>query len=140
MTLNLRQGARTRLEGKTTRHGVGLLRRPQHGDEEGKSNLGSWALGMAPNDGIPVIPKWVIDVVEDEGCVREVAIGGDGGELEKFGAKGVRKLEETGGNEVGLDLFDVRERIAFLDCCVDEEGGGFGDHAAEFGAALLKVS
>lgn len=81
----------------------------------------------------------MVDVIEDDGCVREVSIGRDGGELEKFGANRERKLEETGGYEVGLDLFDVGERIAFLDCCVNDGGGGFGDHAVEFAAELLRV-
>ena len=58
----------------------------------------------------------MFDVIEDEGGVRKFAVGGDGGELQELRTvRGERVLEKAGGDEMRLNLFDVRERVAFLD-------------------------
>lgn len=45
--------------------------------------------------------------------VRKVAEGGDGAELEKLGARG-REVEMAIGDEVCLELLDLREGRTFL--------------------------
>lgn len=71
-------------------------------------------LGEASDDGVPVVGGGGGDAAEDSGGVGEASGGGGGGaEVEELGARGVES-EESGDNEVGLKLFDVRERSAFL--------------------------
>lgn len=66
------------------------------------------ALGMASDEGVPVVGDGDRNVREDGGGVGEAAGGGGGGaEIEELGAGGGVELENSGGYEVRLELFDV---------------------------------
>lgn len=70
------------------------------------------ALGKAANDGVPFILVWGSDVAEDMGGVGEVSGGRDGAEIQEFGAASV-EVKIAGDNEMGLELFELRETNAF---------------------------
>lgn len=72
------------------------------------------ALSEASNDGVPVPGGRVSELVEDGCGVREIGDRGKSTELEEFDGDGGIELESTIGDKVGLELFDVGERVAFL--------------------------
>lgn len=71
------------------------------------------ALGEASKNGVVVVCGGVLDLAENLSGEREVAGGRDGEEFNEFGAGRV-ELEFSGGYEMGLKLFHVNERVAFL--------------------------
>lgn len=67
---------------------------------------------MAADEGVPVVRQGEGEEAEDGGGVGEGS-GGGGAEVEELRA-GVVEAEEAGDEEVGVELPEVRERVAFL--------------------------
>ncbi|KAI3680253.1 hypothetical protein L2E82_50478 [Cichorium intybus] len=77
----------------------------------------SWlmALSKAADDGVPVISDWEGNVTEDVNGVEEAARGrGGGAKFKEFGTRERVEVENTGGDEVSLELFDMGEVGALL--------------------------
>lgn len=107
------QRSRAGLESERAGEGVGPwvgCARHVAVDNDGVCWLG--ALGVAADDGVPIVSSGGGDLQKDVGGVGEAAGGGGGAEIEEFGSGGI-ELEEACGYEVGLKLFDVGEGGAF---------------------------
>lgn len=73
------------------------------------------ALGEAAYDGVPVVGDWGGNVTENVSGVEDASSGrGGGAKFKKLGTRGRVELENTGGYEVSLELFDVGEGGALL--------------------------
>lgn len=71
------------------------------------------AVGEASDDGVPVVGGGGLDLQENVCGEVEVAEGGEGAEVEEFCAWRGGEVEEAGGEEEGLELFDVSKGGAF---------------------------
>lgn len=101
------------LESEGAGESIDTARSTSHGSVPCDGGCRFGALREAADDGIEVVCGRGSDLAEDGGGEGEGGAGGDGAEVEEFGAGGA-ELEFRRGDEVGLDLLNVGEGGAFL--------------------------
>lgn len=123
--MNLQRGseggeASAGFEGEGEREGVGAIEAGGGAGEEagveGEGLEGVGGGGEAAEEGVEVVGEGEVDGGEEGEGVGEGGGGeGEGGDVEEVEAEGRGGLEEVGGEEVGVELFEVGEGGAFFE-------------------------